>query len=94
MTTTKKPISEVKVGEQIMPPAREVSLWMRRTLAEKGLDESALLLTVVAVDHGTRLGVGIKAQYGKEWTATYAEPNKAHYMTFQAKPTTMWKVKA
>lgn len=33
-----------------MPPARELRLWMRRSLAEKGLPESALHITITSVE--------------------------------------------
>lgn len=38
--------SELKVGDVILPPARELRLWMRRRCAEMGLPETALHLTI------------------------------------------------
>ena len=46
---TKVPVSSIQAGDVIMPPERELRLWMRRTLAERGLPEEALHITVTEV---------------------------------------------
>src|SRR3990167_4048454 len=44
-----RPAETLRVGDVIFPPAREVSLWMRRNARERGLPDTALYLTVRAV---------------------------------------------
>jgi len=46
---TKVPVSSIQAGDVIMPPERELRLWMRRDRAEKGLPESSLYITVTEV---------------------------------------------
>ncbi len=72
MKTTKIMPSDVKAGDLVMPPAREVRLWMRRDCQDKGLEESALLLTVAEVIEGGKIDKGgpwtyIKARYSAEF---------------------------
>ena len=72
MKTQKVTQSEVKPGDQIMPPARELSLWMRRDCAKKGLPEDALLLHVVEITPDYKIDKGgswtyIKAMYSQEF---------------------------
>jgi hypothetical protein len=96
--TAKVKVSEIKVGDSIYPPKREIGLWMGKALVEKGLQEAALILKVVEVresqpDKNGRW-IFVKGQYSREWTKTYAEPERAHYMTFRARPETPWIVEA
>jgi hypothetical protein len=44
--------SELKVGDVILPPAREMRLWMRRALAEGNRPESDLNITITAIEQG------------------------------------------
>lgn len=89
-------VSDIKVGDLIYPPQREIGLWMTKALRDKELDETALIMTVVEVRDSKPDKNGswtfVKAQYSKAWTADYGEPDKAHYMTFLARPHTPWKV--
>lgn len=50
MTTQKVPVSTLKPGDKIMPPEREVRLWMRQHVIDNGLTDAALIMTVVAVE--------------------------------------------
>jgi hypothetical protein len=88
--------SDIKIGDLVYPPSREISLWMKKALAEKELDETALLLTVVEARESKPDKNGpwifVKGQYSKAWTSDYAEPDRAHYMTFLARPQTPWKI--
>lgn len=93
--TRTAPIHTVKVGDVIMPPKREVSLWMRRTLREHGLSEAALHLTVTAVregapDKGGRWLV-ITAQHNAEWEKRYPAENRGRPFGFKARPDTAWE---
>lgn len=44
--------STLKVGDVIMPPAREMHLWMRRRIAEEGRPESDLHITITSIREG------------------------------------------
>lgn len=94
MSTVK--VSDIKVGDLIYPPKREIALWMEKELAKKELPQSALILTVVEARASKPDKNGpwifIKGQYSREWTKNYAEPEKAHYLTFLARPHTPWQI--
>lgn len=89
MTNIKKPASEIKVGDVIMPPARELSLWMRKTAKDRGLDDAALHLTVIEVYEGAPDAKGrwfvVSASYSAQW-ATNRSPIPT--MTFRVRPET------
>jgi hypothetical protein len=75
-----------------MPPARELSLWMRRIAKESGLSDAALHLTVIDVydgapDKGGRWVV-IHARCSDEWAAGRISDS----MTFKARPGKLWTV--
>lgn len=88
------PAETIKPGDVILPPERELRLWMRRSLREKGLGEEALQLTVAEAIEGApdKRGrwVQIKAQYSAAWCRDYADQSRPHYMTFKARPGTPW----
>lgn len=44
--------ANLKTGDVILPPAREMRLWMRRTLAEEGRPESDLHITITSIREG------------------------------------------
>ena len=46
---TKVLAEALKIGDVIMPPSREVQLWMRREMQSKGLQETALHLTIAEI---------------------------------------------
>jgi hypothetical protein len=50
--TTKVLARDLKVGDVILPPAREMRLWMRDTMEKEGLDESSMFITVTHVQQG------------------------------------------
>lgn len=89
-------VSDIKIGDLIYPPQREIRLWMTKALSEKELDETALLLTVVELRDSKPDKNGpwtfVKAQYSKAWTSDYAEPEAPQYMSFLARPHTPWKI--
>lgn len=73
MANIKKPASEIKVGDVIMPPPGELSPIVRRTAKARGMSAAALYWTVIAVCEGTPDLVGrwvvIHARYSEEWAA-------------------------
>lgn len=85
-----KAAAALQVGDVILPPAREMSLWMRRHARERGLTESALHLTVTQVREGATDKRGrwliIKADHTPEWNAD----GRVLAFTFKARPETPW----
>ena len=94
--TTKIAAEQLKIGDKIMPPAREVQLWMRRDIQERGLPESALHLTIIEVREGNADKRGrwliIKAEHAPEWWR--AENSNRYPFAFKARPETPWMVVA
>jgi hypothetical protein len=90
-------VRELKIGDKIMPPRREIRLWMRRHAAERNLPESALALTIIEiregnVDKGGRWLV-VKCLQTPEWTANFVDPDPAaHKFTFKARAETPWQM--
>ena len=77
--------SELKVGDVIMPPAREMRLWMRRSLAESNRPESDLHITITAIEQG-------RADKNGEWlvvrgTGAFLGVNG---WKIKMRPATMW----
>ena len=87
-----KLVAELKVGDVVAPPKREVSLWMKRTAAEKGLDESVLAITIEEVYEGFADKKGrwihVKGFLPQAW---FGE-GKRFPFTFKARPETVWPV--
>lgn len=85
---TSKPAELIKVGDIILPPEREMRLWMRRELSTRNLTETALHLSVTEVYEGSpdKRGrwVVIKAKYSPEF--------HSGSMTIKARPNTPWPV--
>lgn len=87
----------LRVGDKIMPPPRELQLWMRRHAAEKRLPEAALHLTVTQVGYGPADKRGpwlvVRSLHTPEWTADYMKPDPAlHPFTFKVRPDTPWQM--
>lgn len=89
----KIPASEIKPGDVILPPEREMRLWMRRTCVERGLDESALYLTVRDVKQGIPDKRGpwlvVVTDQSPEWNAGH---ERTFPFTFQVRPETLWPI--
>lgn len=92
---TRKPAELIKPGDVIMPPERELRLWMRREIAKRGLTESALHLTVIETYEGSpdKRGrwVVIKAKYPPEWNWN---SQSLGTFTIKARPETNWAMAA
>jgi hypothetical protein len=86
----------IQVGDVILPPARELSLWMRRTAREKGLGDEALYLTVTEIREGTPDKGGrwivIKSQQTAEWKRDYRPESTDLPFVFKARPATPWSI--
>jgi len=87
----KKHASKIKVGDVIMPPPREVRLWMARTCKEEGLPESALYLTVTAIKESAlgkdgRRWLRISSLQTPEWT----RGRRNRDFVFKVRPETLW----
>ncbi len=90
MSTTTITVAEIVPGDTILPPKREVALWMRRRLTERNLPESALFLTVVSVEEAAADKSGawlvITASHSDAWNAGDVQ----HPFRFKARPATPW----
>ena len=91
---TKTTVESLKPGDVIMPPTREVSLWMRRTLQERGLPESALYLTVTGIDEGNPDKGGRWLIVSADQTAEWLDGRKPSPFRFKARPTSPWPLAA
>ncbi len=84
-------VSELKLGDVIMPPAREVKLWMRRELKGRNLPETALYLTITGIEEGAPDKAGrwvhITADQAREWF----QGRKPYPFKFKARPETSWQ---
>lgn len=84
----------IRPGDVIMPPAREVSLWMRRHLRTYDLPESALHLTVTAVQEGAPDTRGrwliVTAWQSPDWYLRPERVSGPHPFRFKARPETPW----
>ena len=80
----------IQPGDVIMPPEREVRLWMRRHVAEKNLPESALYLTVTEVREGRPDKRGRWLRIRTEHTEPLAFG--LFPFSFSARPETPWKI--
>ena len=92
MATQSTTVQNLRPGDVILPPARELSLWMRRTAHERGLTEDALRLTVTEIRDGQPDKRGrwliIKTEQDPRWwSGTTATPRP---FTFKARPETTW----
>jgi hypothetical protein len=90
---SKVPAHALKVGNVIMPPAREVQLWMRRHAAERNLSESALHLTITSIHEGNPDKGGrwliVTADQTAEWNSDRSRP---YPFKFKVRPETPWPV--
>jgi len=91
---SKKCASTIKAGDTIKPPARELSLWLRRDLAEKGMTEADAIMTVTEVKQGAPDKRGpwliITAFMPDAW---YAQcPRGPYPWHFNVRPDTLWPV--
>ena len=77
----------LKVGDRIMPPLREVNLWMRRHIQEKGLTESALYLRVIKIREGRPDKRGRWLVVSTEQTADWDCTD----FNFRVRPETPWQ---
>ena len=69
----------LKNGDLIMPPERELSLWMRRDARDKNLAEDALLLKVLEIETFAKVDkrgnwIRIHALYSEAFTAYQTRP--------------------
>jgi len=89
MKTTTIKVSEIQVGDVIMPPERELRLWMRKHAAAHGWSENALALTVTEVGDGLPDKGGpwvlIRTVHDPEWVPSGA-------FKFKARPWSDWKL--
>ena len=85
---------ELKVGDVIMPPAREIQLWMARAVKDRGLSDAALHLTITKIYEGAPDKKGrwlvISTDQSAEWNAGRGPSN----FKFRVRPETSWALVA
>jgi hypothetical protein len=83
----------LRVGDVILPPDRELRLWMRRDAQARGLPESALYLTVTDVREGNPDKGGrwliVTSDQTPEWNGDRVRP---YPFKFKVRPETPWTV--
>ena len=84
-------VDALKVGDVIMPPPREVQLWMRRHCAEKGLPESALHLTIIGIEEALPDKRGRWIRITSKQTPEWIGGGNSHPFRFKARPKTPWQ---
>ena len=86
------PLEQVSPGMVILPPERELSLWMRRRAQEQGLPETALHLTVREIYEGVSDKKGRWLIVKGEETVAWSHGRQDRIFTFKARPATLWPV--
>lgn len=93
--TNPETVDSLKPGDIILPPPRELSLWMRRHIAEANLPEAALHLTVLAVKAGAPDKRGpwtiVRARHSELW-GSRPSIDRTPTFTFKARPDTTWAI--
>jgi hypothetical protein len=87
-----KRVADLQVGDVVTPPQREVSLWMRRVAAEKGLPDSVLAIAIERISEGAADKRGrwicVSGYLPDAW---YSSGSRFSF-TFKARPETPWPV--
>ena len=83
-------VQTLKVGDVILPPAREIQLWMRRELQKRGLPEAALHLTVTNIREGNPDKRGRRLIISTDQTAEWNADCRVLPFVFKARPETPW----
>lgn len=78
----------LQIGDVILPPPRELRLWMNERLKKRGLNRSALYLTIT--------NIGKRSDRGGEWLVITADESpewssQPTPWTFRVRPATKWK---
>lgn len=84
--------AELVVGDVILPPARELSLWMTRAAINRGLSYTATRLTVTHAHEGVPDKKGRWLLVTAEHTAEWNEGRTPIPFRFKARPETPWKL--
>jgi hypothetical protein len=89
-----KRMDQIQIGDKILPPARELRLWMRRDAQSRGIPEAEIYLTVTAIaeDQMTKRGRWLKitGNMSDRWN----EDRQPYPFSFKAQPHTncdLWK---
>lgn len=91
---TRMQASQLTVGNVVLPPEREIRLWMKRALAERNLPESALHLTITSIDEGAPDKKGRWLRFTCQQAPEWFQQTKPYPFVFKARPETPWAVVA
>ena len=85
------PANQIKVGDVILPPAREMQLWMVRACRERNLPETALHLTVREVREAMPDKRGSRLLIRCDQTPEWNEGRSSVWpFSFKVRPDTSW----
>ena len=80
----------LRVGDKIMPPDRELRLWMRRDLTARNLPESVLHLTITKIQEGYEDKNGRWLWFTCDQTPEWLGDCRPYPITFKVRPMTPW----
>lgn len=87
---TKVRAETLKIGDKILPPAREIQLWMRRDLEERNLPETALHMTITSIHEGVADKRGRWLVISADQTPEWLGERKPYPFKFKVRPETSW----
>ena len=87
-----KSAQDLQIGDVIMPPPREVRLWMRRTLQERNLPESALYLTITEIREAAPDKRGPWLLVVADQAPAWFEGREPYPFKFKVRPETAWQI--
>lgn len=90
----KERADSLKVGDLVMPPDRELRLWMRRTAAKKGMSEDELGIMLTDIHEGTPDKKGRWLWFTGYLRDKWYAGGKQFPFKFKARPDTLWAVVA
>lgn len=91
----KRIAEHLKIGDVIMPPPREVQLWMRCDAEKRGLPESALYMTITSIEEAAPDKSGRWLLIAADQSASWNEGRPQRFpFKFKVRPATPWQVQS
>lgn len=88
---TKVIAQTLTIGDKILPPAREIQLWMGKALKERNLAETALHLTITDIHEGTPDKRGRWLVVTADHTPEWLNGARPYPFKFKVRPDTLWQ---
>lgn len=83
-------VDQIKIGDKILPPARELRLWMRRWAQEHNIPEAEIYMTVLTIEEASPTKKGRWLKITGKMSNTWDEGKNPHPFKFLAQPHTSW----